>query len=976
MAEGSGADLDPRGYAGWLEDHEGSRELRLERRREVARLPRPRHVTIMAVPGPDGVVSRTGLDSILLQDWGAWDVWLLGERPAATGLDRVLAAQVHMSLPRDGDSLLDAVVRINRGLPRRDLVLVLPDGVELRPDALLHVGVAAAADPRCDLLYWDDDVIGDRGPSAPRFRPSWSPELLLSHFYLGSSFAFRARLLQQHGLRTETGDAAWWDFILRANLSGDRVLRVPRVLSRLRHRDEPLTEAHQRVLSDHVATTYGGQATVGRDGGVMRLHWQLSRWPTVTVVIPTRHNRALMSRALGSIARAGYEGVDVIVVDNGERSGANEAWYAEGSAGLAPRVIWWDAPFNYSAVNNAAAREATGEVLLFLNDDTHSDEPGWMHELVGWAVQPGIGEVGAQLTGIDGRLRHGGVVVGLNGFADHLFAGMDPAATTLLGPIRCYRNLSAVTAACVAVRRSLFEEVGGFDERFELCGSDVGLGLDLLGRGHRNVCTPYGGITHVESATRGSYVPAQDFAVSFWRYQVMLRTGDPFFSPNLSLESTTPVLRGPAEATSMERVAGPLGRSFETFRQNMDPGPTRHFATQMVATRATRDAVRELHTASREPLTVRTVNWFLPGIDSPFYGGWNTILRIIDHLESVDGVSNRLLLDDPGPEGFVRAAITAAFPRLSAVPIHCTHDPVRLLTEHPMPADAGIATHWTTAYRAAAAPGLRRIFYLIQDFEPLFYPAGTMYALAEETYRLGLYGICNTENLLRIYRDDYSGTGMFFQPAVDRSVFHAQGRSELREDDPVTLFVYARPGHWRNCWEMASAAIAVAKERLGDRLRVVTAGSWASDPGDLVEAATMRHLGLLEYRATGALYREAQIGLTLTVSAHPSYLPLEVMACGATVVAFDNPAGHWLLESGENCLLTEMSVTSLADAVTRLVEDVEGRERLATGGLRRIDEQYSDWPAAISGIHPFLCDPEGRAMTTEAGRRPAPGGIY
>jgi glycosyltransferase involved in cell wall biosynthesis len=200
---------------------------------------------------------------------------------------------------------------------------------------------------------------------------------------------------------------------------------------------------------------------------------------------------------------------------------------------------------------------------------------------------------------------------------------------------------------------------------------------------------------------------------------------------------------------------------------------------------------------------------------------------------------------------------------------------------------------------------------------------------------------------------------------VDRSVFHAQGRRPLAVGEPVTLFVYARPGHWRNCWELASTALLLARDRVGDRLRIVSAGSWAFDDSNPLEASAMRHLGLLEYRATGDLYRRADIGLTLTVSAHPSYLPLEVMACGGAVVAFDNPAGHWLLKSGENCLLTEMSATSLADAIVRLVEDDALRGRLAGNALARIDAQHADWAVALCGIHPYLCDPEGAAMTAE-----------
>jgi glycosyltransferase involved in cell wall biosynthesis len=272
-------------------------------------------------------------------------------------------------------------------------------------------------------------------------------------------------------------------------------------------------------------------------------------------------------------------------------------------------------------------------------------------------------------------------------------------------------------------------------------------------------------------------------------------------------------------------------------------------------------------------------------------------------------------------------------------------------------ADAAVATLWATAYSVAQFPHADRKFYMIQDFEPMFYPAGTSYALAEESYRLGLYGICNTEHMLRLYRSRYGGQGMSFQPAVDGSVFHADGRVDERTlDDVATVFLYARPGHWRNCWELASIALEELKAKLGDRVRIVTAGSWAR-PEDI--GSGIEHLGLLDYRETGDLYRRCDVGVALTVSEHPSYLPLEFMACGVPVVAFDNPAGYWALRDGENALLARRTVDALGDAIERIVLDPELGRHLGRSGLRTIAENHASWDKAFSGIHGYLADPEG-----------------
>ncbi|MGH9281797.1 MAG: glycosyltransferase, partial [Acidimicrobiales bacterium] len=689
----------------------------------------------------------------------------------------------------------------------------------------------------------------------------------------------------------------------------------------------------------------------------VRIRWELERWPKVSVLIASRHNRPLLTRCLSSLARTDYPTLEVVVVDNGGRSDENEAWYEEEFTGLDLRVEWWDQPFNYSAVNNRAARCATGEILVFLNDDTEVLNPGWLREMVGWAQHPGIGAVGLQLLDADGRIQFAGTVLGLGGFADHVFQGMEPGSDSLLGPTGWYRNVMAVTGACLAVRRDVFEQVGGFDERFVLCGSDVAFGIDLRLAGYRNVCSPFSPLRHMESATRGTGIPPDDFFMSYFRYQPWLFGGDPYFSPNLSLTSRQPALRGRTDKSSPQLIAEPLGRTFEVFRQQSDAQEATGYARDCRAGRADILAHLALHEANRAPFEPETVNWFIPEVDSPFYGGVNTAFRIADHLARNHGVVNRFVVWGRGPERFVRAALAASFPAIADSPIvfHDVWLPESF--EQIPPADVSIATLWLTAYQLTRFQGTRRKFYLVQDFEPVFYPAGTMYALAEETYRLGLYGLCNTEVLQRAY-EGYGGTAQHFVPAVDRSVFHADDRQPWTPDRPATVFVYARAGHWRNCWELASVALQELKERLDDRVRIVAAGSWATPEGRDLDTV-VKHLGLLDYRATGPLYRTCDVGLALTVSKHPSYLPLELMACGVPVVAFDSPNFSWLLRNEENSLLVERTVDGVAGALERLVLDHDLRLRLARQGLADISANHASWDKSLAGVYRFLCDPEG-----------------
>ena len=832
-----------------------------------------------------------------------------------------------------------------------DLLIVVRAGDVLEADLGFRVADACWADPRLDLVTWDDEAPG----ADLRFRPvTWSPELLLSTNPAGRSFAVTVRAARAVGGWDPSAPDPWWDLLLRLDPDPSRVAHLPRVLTQLVEREPERPAAMVPGIAAAVQRR-GWPAAVEVRGGAVRLRWTLPDWPSVSVVVPTRHNRPMLERLLPTLRRTDYPDWQLLVVDNGDRSADRERWYDEQLAGIEHRVLWWDHPFNYNRVNNTAVAATRGAVIVLLNDDTEVRSPDWLRELAGWATRTEVGTVGVQLVNGDGVIQHGGVVVGMSGFADHLFAGLPPHSDTPLGSTDWYRNTSANTAACVALERSLWDRIGGLDERFELLGSDVVLGLDARAAGLRNVTTPAVDVLHLESVTRGSAVPAHDMFASYWRYHRWLRVGDPYFSPNLSLAGPALRPRHPEEPTPLERIGPLLGREFRVFRQRASVDEAVMLADLCRLDDGTVEAVAAGHAAVRGHRPVRTVNWFLPDIENPFYGGIATALRIAEHLRHHHGVENRFVVWSSPNEAWFRSALQAIFPGLATSPVFFHDGSLGAALAELPPCDAAVATQWPTAYMVAAAPGVTRRFYLVQDFEPMFHPAGTLYALAEESYRLGLYGLCNTVSMARFYREDYGGTATHFVPAVDTSVFHAEGRTPRRPGDPVTVFLYARPGHWRNCWELVSLALAELKARYGRRLRIVTAGSWAR-PEDL--GTGIEHLGLLDYRATGDLYRSCDIGISLTVSPHPSYLPLELMACGAAVVAFDLPPGYWILDDGADCLLARRTVPSLVDRVARLVDDEDLRARIQAGGLRRIAEAHSDWDAALARIHPAMCDPE------------------
>lgn len=964
---GTDRSSDDARYRDWIQRVEpGVRELE-EQRASAENLPsRPLLSVVVPVWNPDPDGFREMLESVRDQTYPYWELCVADGRSHgnirailkefADVDDRIRAVFLDENEGISGNT--NAALDLAGG----DFVAFVDQTDVLAPFALFEVAKAVNADPSVDVLHSDFDLLSEDGERRfnPFFTPEWSPHLLLSSNYMAHLLVIRRERVEEVGRLSSDYDGAQdWDLLFRVTERTDRIRRIPAILyhwradagsAALSLEAKPEAERRQRAAVQHHLDRTGADATVVRgEDGHLRLAWGSERRPTVSVIIPTRHNRDLLRRCLAGIARSDYPGVDVIVIESAERTREREAWYEGLREQRDLRVLWWESDFNYSAVNNLGAREATGEILVFLNDDTEPLDPGWLDEIVGWLGSDGVGVVGAQLEDADGRIQHGGVVIGMRGFAEHLFRGMRPGEWSLLGSTRWYRDVSAVTGACLAIRRDRLQALGGWNERFVLNGSDIELCLRAGGEGDRVVVSPFVRVLHDEGVTRGRDLPEADFSESFWHYQQHLFNGDPYFNPGLSYEDPVPALAmGPRK--TFDVVSGAVGRPLGPRGEAKADPEVAMLAEACRISPADRTALRDVHASITGFVDVGTINWYIPDYENPFYGGIHTIFRFADHYLRAHGVKSRFVIVGTGPETFLRSGLENAFPQLGDAEILFAHEAEE--EGGIPPADASIASLWTTAYPMMRARDAGRRFYLVQDFEPMFYPAGGLYALAEETYRFGLYGICNTPSLSEIY-ESYGNRAVTFMPQVDAGLFHAD-RPPRKPDDPLTVFLYGRPGHPRNCYELAIGALGRLKRSLGDRVRIVAAGAWG---GGSPEDAWIEQLGLLRYEDTAELYRRCDAGLVLSVSKHPTYIPLQLMASGALVVANRNPANGWLLRDEENCLLAEASVDALAAALERGLTEDDLRDRLTGQALSDVRAGHSDWEPEMDKVFRFLCDP-------------------
>jgi len=384
--------------------------------------------------------------------------------------------------------------------------------------------------------------------------------MMLSHDMVGSPIAIRCELLRQlGGFRSGTAACRTYDVVLRASetIAADTIRHLPLVLH---HAREAATaggcgdvaagqDASLRVVREHLART--GQAGVvaaplpGADGWLEIRRPAPSPLPLVSVIIPTRDRADILSRCLaGLLGSTDYPSLDVIIADNDSREPATFDLFAQRSTDPRVRVLPCPGAFNYSAINNRAVAESRGDVLLFLNNDVLVRHPGWLSALVAQAVRPEVGAVGARLLYENGTVQHAGVILGVGAIepvAGHVCeraAADDPG---YLNHLRVARNMSAVTAACLAMRRSVFDEVGGFDaDHLPVAFNDVDLCLRIRSRGYQIICTPQAELTHLESQSRGSDLRPE--AVERFKRDIahMKRTwgkqldNDPYYGPNFN----------------------------------------------------------------------------------------------------------------------------------------------------------------------------------------------------------------------------------------------------------------------------------------------------------------------------------------------------------------------------------------------------------------------------------------------------------
>lgn len=515
---------------------------------------------------------REMIDSIIAQTYTNWELCIADGSPKGQDVSRVLK-----SYAQKDERIRFQVLGENRGISgntnaalamaKGDFIILADHDDTIPPNAFYEVAKAISTHPDCEVIYSDEDKLDMDGKALfdPHFKPDFNGDLLTSVNYICHLFVVKKELLEKvGGFRQEFDGAQDYDFIFRCTEQAKEIYHIPKVLYHWRcHQNSTASnpeskmyafEAGARAIMAHYERVGIRAKSVvkGVDYGIYHTVFEIEGEPLISVIIPNKdHSRDLDTCVTSLLTRSSYRNLEFIIVENNSTEPETFAYYEKMQREHENfHVVTWKEGFNYSAINNFGASFAKGEYLLLLNNDTELLEPDSIREMLGFGQREDVGIVGARLLYGDDTIQHAGVVVGFGGIAGHTFIGLHKAENSYFHRAMCAQDYSAVTAACLLTRKSVFDAVGGLSPELAVAFNDIDYCMKVRALGKLVVYAPYACLYHYESKSRGlEDTPEKverfnrEVAIFIRKWPDIIKNGDPYYNPNLTLRKSNFALR-------------------------------------------------------------------------------------------------------------------------------------------------------------------------------------------------------------------------------------------------------------------------------------------------------------------------------------------------------------------------------------------------------------------------------------------------
>ena len=553
-------------YQKWILRHlPGDRELEKQRHERFEYQPKI-SIVVPLYKTPEKYLHQL-VESIKAQTYPNWELCLSdgsgADSPLRKTLDALEKSDERIRVIRN-ETPLRIAENTNAGMEAAtgDFIAFADHDDVLTPHALYQCVKAVNENREIRLLYSDEDKMSMDGHKffQPHFKPDYNPDLLCTVNYICHLFVVRRDVVDQVGLfRPEFDGAQDYDFIFRCveAVKPEEIYHITKILYHWRcHEDSTAEnpesktyafEAGKRAIEAHYKRT-GIHAEVfqGEFLGLYRTKFIRDHDPLISIIIPNKDHTDDLKRCMDSIdSKSTYQNYEYIIVENNSTEEKTFRFYKDLEENHPKaRVVYWDREFNYSAINNYGASFAKGEYLLLLNNDTEIINDDCLEELLGYCMRGDVGAVGARMYYEDDTIQHAGVVIGFGGIAGHCFVLQPRGTTGYCHRIICAQDYSAVTAACMMVKKSAFDQVGGLTEELAVAFNDIDFCMKLRAVGYLIVYNPYAELYHYESKSRGlEDTPEKvarfnkEIATFEKRWPDIMRDGDPYYNPNLTLKS-------------------------------------------------------------------------------------------------------------------------------------------------------------------------------------------------------------------------------------------------------------------------------------------------------------------------------------------------------------------------------------------------------------------------------------------------------
>ncbi len=428
----------------------------------------------------------------------------------------------------------------------------------LAPNALFEVVSSINTNNEYDFIYSDEDIVVEGVRKNPHFKPDYSPDLLRSYNYICHLVVVKRELLEKVGLlRKEYDGAQDYDFVLRATSKASKICHIPKILYHWRSHINSTAgsadskmyvyEAGKKAIESNLKDNnlIGKVQILADEPGRYRIDYEVVGTPKISIIIPNKDNKNDLKKCIDSILESSYKNYEIIVVEN--NSTKKEIWdYYEEIQKNNNNIIVKKMEineFNYSKINNYGAQFASGDYILLLNNDTKVITNNWLELMLGICQRKDVGIVGAKLLYPDNTTQHCGVVVGIGGVAGHVNTNLRENEPGYFSRANVIGNFSAVTAACLMIKKSVFDEVGGLEEKLKVAFNDIDLCLKVREKGYLVVYNPFAKLNHYESKSRGMEDTKEkierfekEMDLFKYKWKDILESGDPYFNINFRLD--------------------------------------------------------------------------------------------------------------------------------------------------------------------------------------------------------------------------------------------------------------------------------------------------------------------------------------------------------------------------------------------------------------------------------------------------------